>query len=437
MGSEAEEIRDLLSRAKSGDPALCARLGMLLFKAGRVEECPHWLEIAATAGDLPALNLYALMHLNGIGIQLDFPAALEMLQRAATGGLKEAIYTLAGMNANGFGTPPDFQHGWQQLVQAARLGHLPAYRSLGILLAANGKSPDAALALLRHAAHGGDVLAQAGLAEYLVQVDQEELASEAGHWARMAAARNVPSAKRSLTGLPASLPAPVPASQVPWEELENLCPPQGKADQALDEVVPKVVFVADDVLPLLIRDYVINVAAPRLSPSKVFDPRTGGSVQNPVRSSYSMYFTPSMCDVVMAFAGNTVADLAGVPLKHSEPLAVLRYGPGQEYKPHMDYLGGPDGNENIEGQGGQRVVTAFVYLNDVPQGGETDFPELKARIKPASGRAVKFYNLDERGMPNPRTLHAGCPVIEGEKWLATYWFRQREFSWAGSTVSPT
>jgi prolyl 4-hydroxylase len=26
-----------------------------------------------------------------------------------------------------------------------------------------------------------------------------------------------------------------------------------------------------------------------------------------------------------------------------------------------------------------------------------------------------------------RTLHAGLPVVEGEKWVATKWLREREF----------
>lgn len=437
MSSSAAEIAELLRLARSGDATRYARLGILLFQAGRIEECLPWLEKAATAGDLPATNLYGLLHLNGIGVNLDFGKALELLQRAASAGLKEASYTLAGMCANGFGMTPDFQRGWRYLVQAGQSGHLPALRVAGILLAVSGEYPDTALALLRRAAHGGDLPAQASLAEYLAGSDRAELKSEAGYWAGLAAARGLPTAKRRLAGLPESEPPASSDTQPAWTEIERKCPPQTAALPPVRTVVPDILFEADGILPPLVRDYLINLAAPRLMPSSVVDPVTGIAVQNPVRSSYSMYFGPSMYDVVMAYVSNTMAGLAGVPPRHSEPLAVLRYTPGQEYKPHMDYLVVSGTGEPMQSRGGQRVVTAFVYLSDVEQGGETDFPELKATIKPASGRAVKFYNLDAQGAPNPLTLHAGCPVLQGEKWLATFWFRQRPFSWSSGDLSPT
>lgn len=433
MESKTEEIDGLLKRAKSGDVTLYARLGTLLFQAGRIDECGPWLEKAASAGDLPALNLYGLMHLNGIGVGLNFNKAIKLLESAATAGLKEASYTLAGMYANGFGMDQDFQLAWRYLVQAGRRGHVPAYRAAGILLAAGGESPEVSLSLLRYAAKAGDGLAQACLAEYLGIVGGDGWVSEASYWARLATERNLPTAARSLVALAAAPGSIADAvGEMSWDELERSCPPQRNTRYAVRTVVPDIVFVADDVLPNLIRDYLINVAAPRLTPSNVVDPVTGNAVKNPVRSSHSMFFSPNMYDMVLGYVGNTIAALAEVPIRHSEPLTVLRYGPGQEYKPHMDYLVGSATGEQMDARGGQRVVTAFVYLNDVEQGGETEFPELKAIIKPARGRAVKFYNLDESGLPNPMTLHAGCPVVKGEKWLATFWFRQRPFAWGNS-----
>jgi hypothetical protein len=40
---------------------------------------------------------------------------------------------------------------------------------------------------------------------------------------------------------------------------------------------------------------------------------------------------------------------------------------------------------------------------------------------------VIFDNLAPDGQPDPRTLHAGLPVREGEKWLATLWLRERRY----------
>jgi prolyl 4-hydroxylase len=37
-----------------------------------------------------------------------------------------------------------------------------------------------------------------------------------------------------------------------------------------------------------------------------------------------------------------------------------------------------------------------------------------------------FFSYD-RPHPATRTLHGGAPVIEGEKWVATKWLRERRF----------
>lgn len=71
----------------------------------------------------------------------------------------------------------------------------------------------------------------------------------------------------------------------------------------------------------------------------------------------------------------------------------------------------------------------FVYLNHVSEGGGTEFPRIGVVVEPRRGKAVKFLNCDADGKPNPETLHAGLPVIRGEKWLATLWFWDRPFHW--------
>lgn len=120
-----------------------------------------------------------------------------------------------------------------------------------------------------------------------------------------------------------------------------------------------------------------------------------------------------------------LAMLAGIPFLHAERLAVLRYDVGEEYRPHRDYLRGDDLAELRPERAGQRVTTAFCYLNDVQAGGDTNFPVLGTRITPQRGRVVVFDNVLADGLPDPSTLHAGCPVERGEKWLATLWFRER------------
>ncbi len=46
-------------------------------------------------------------------------------------------------------------------------------------------------------------------------------------------------------------------------------------------------------------------------------------------------------------------------------------------------------------------------------------------IKPRRGTAVIFYNHDAEGAPEPMAVHAGCRVVEGEKWAANQWVTLR------------
>ena len=63
----------------------------------------------------------------------------------------------------------------------------------------------------------------------------------------------------------------------------------------------------------------------------------------------------------------------------------------------------------------------------VYRGGETVFPESGFTICPRKGNAVYFEYANSRQQLEARSLHAGAPVIEGEKWAVTKWMRARRF----------
>lgn len=48
-------------------------------------------------------------------------------------------------------------------------------------------------------------------------------------------------------------------------------------------------------------------------------------------------------------------------------------------------------------------------------------------MKPRKGDALLFFSLTTDAIPDPNSLHAGCPVIEGEKWSATKWIHVDSF----------
>jgi prolyl 4-hydroxylase len=68
-----------------------------------------------------------------------------------------------------------------------------------------------------------------------------------------------------------------------------------------------------------------------------------------------------------------------------------------------------------------------IYLNDVELGGETAFPEIGLTVTAKKGSAVYFEYCNSQEHTDPLTLHAGLPVLKGEKWIATKWMRQNTY----------
>jgi len=106
-----------------------------------------------------------------------------------------------------------------------------------------------------------------------------------------------------------------------------------------------------------------------------------------------------------------------------EILQVLRYEKGQEFKPHTDGFEGRVTAAGFENSG--RLVTVFTYLNDVRNGGHTNFPELSLSIAPKQGCAIVHFPATETLEEDRRTIHQGSPAID-EKWLLTTWVWQHE-----------
>jgi prolyl 4-hydroxylase len=169
-------------------------------------------------------------------------------------------------------------------------------------------------------------------------------------------------------------------------------------------------------------NWIRTLAGPRLEPSFVIDSSTGRRMPHPVRTSSGTSFGPTQEDLVVNAINRRIARATGTEHSWGEPLHILRYAPGQEYKPHVDTL---------PGEANQRGWTALLYLNDEYAGGETVFPETKVSARGRTGSLLIFANLAADGRPDPRTRHAGKAVTSGEKWLATRWVRQRPYHpWA-------
>jgi prolyl 4-hydroxylase len=123
-------------------------------------------------------------------------------------------------------------------------------------------------------------------------------------------------------------------------------------------------------------------------------------------------------DLVVQRINRCVAAATRTKPEWGEPLNVLRYKPGQQYRPHHD---------GESGDGSIRIMTALIWLNEQFDGGETDFPMLNVRVRGGVGDMLVFRNVHDDGSPDERLIHAGLPVTEGIKWMASRWIRATDF----------
>ncbi|QKE72170.1 2OG-Fe(II) oxygenase [Arthrobacter citreus] len=139
--------------------------------------------------------------------------------------------------------------------------------------------------------------------------------------------------------------------------------------------------------------------------------------ENDMRTSSGMFFDESETELIKRVE-KRIETIMNIPIEHAEPLQILHYEPGQQYKPHFDYFSNNRTNNN-------RISTLILYLNDVEEGGETIFPSLNYSVTAKKGTALYFEYFYQDETINELTLHAGNPVISGEKWVATQWIRRQ------------
>ena len=131
-----------------------------------------------------------------------------------------------------------------------------------------------------------------------------------------------------------------------------------------------------------------------------------------------------------------------IPASHGEAYNVLRYEIGQKYDSHYDMFDplqyGP--------QKSQRVASFLLYLTTPDEGGETVFPlegeggmkrlhgidytscEVGLKVKPRKGDALLFWSVHPNNTFDRSSLHGGCPVVSGTKFVATKWIHDNSFA---------
>jgi prolyl 4-hydroxylase len=150
----------------------------------------------------------------------------------------------------------------------------------------------------------------------------------------------------------------------------------------------------------------------------VIEPASGRQVSDPVRVCDSAGFTWPLENPAIHALNRRLAAASGTAVEQGEPLQILRYRPGGEYRRHFDA---------IPGFANQRAMTMLVWLNAGYEGGETCFPTAGLKLKGRPGDAILFRNAGPDGRRDPASGHAGLPVMAGEKLIASRWIRARPF----------
>ncbi|KAJ8280168.1 hypothetical protein GJAV_G00051360 [Gymnothorax javanicus] len=108
---------------------------------------------------------------------------------------------------------------------------------------------------------------------------------------------------------------------------------------------------------------------------------------------------------------------------YAEHLQVVNYGIGGHYEPHFDHATSAS-SPLYKLKTGNRVATFMIYLSSVEAGGSTAFIYANFSIPVVKNAALFWWNLHKNGQGNWDTLHAGCPVLVGDKWVANKWVHE-------------
>ena len=292
---------------------------------------------------------------------------VQLLRETASKGDPEALFVLGDMTWSGSFLPQDPARGRLLFEYAGALGHAQANLLATNLLATGvaGKR-DWRLALERLAVEARQLPDRRAPLDLIQAMDLDS------------------------NGDPVAVPSPAIVAEQPFARLFS------------------AVFTPAECA------YLIGAAESRFEPSMVYD-NAHRLVRDTIRTSDGAAIHWLIEDPAIHALNRRIAALTKTAFDAGEALQVLRYTPGQEYRPHFDFV---DGAQN------QRLWTALVYLNDEYEGGETAFVRTGTAVRGNTGDMLVFRNALADGSPDPLAEHAGLPVTSGSKYLATRWVRE-------------
>lgn len=395
----------------------------------------RWLALAAREGVPQAADRLADLHLQGLGVPRDPERALGLQRKLAERGFQLAAWStgyLLDRQGDAEGAATAFARCWA-------LGHPEGYYSLGlrfVLGAGVPADPAFGRALLIRADDAGLRDARAAADEY---APRETHGREAKRWydrlkachraAQPLFAELAESAERQA--------GPNPRVKRLEAHFAGLAHPSirldadgrlhtvggGNGDLALPR--PEAEWVGESPRVAVGRCFATREECTHLmsfAESRLADVKRRFSARDDPEHFDGRDFSigPMYADPVVRTLERRAADFAGHPIHNWEPSSIVHYGPAQQYRPHVDYFTEEklrSNRDRFSDPGGQRLASFLLYLKAPEAGGETAYPAADLEIPGETGLGILHYNCLPDGTADERSLHAGKPIEQGEKWL--------------------
>jgi prolyl 4-hydroxylase len=170
------------------------------------------------------------------------------------------------------------------------------------------------------------------------------------------------------------------------------------------------------------------------SSSTISSADTSNYKVNDYRTSKTCYFY-NKYPLITEIESRTCKTI-GINNRCAEQIQGQKYCVGDQFKIHTDYFDSDilKKNQTIKGQ---RTWTFMIYLNNMEDdesnkfdssGGYTSFPYAYIATKPKAGTAIIWNNLDANKKENIFSSHCGMPILKGEKYILTHWFKDEEIN---------
>jgi prolyl 4-hydroxylase len=166
------------------------------------------------------------------------------------------------------------------------------------------------------------------------------------------------------------------------------------------------------------------------SSSTISSADTSNYKVNDYRTSKTCYFYNKY--PLITYIESRICKTIGINNRCAEQIQGQKYCKGDQFKIHTDYFDKEvlKQNQTIRGQ---RTWTFMIYLNDMEDdnncsGGYTSFPYAYIATKPTAGTAIIWNNLDANKKENIYSSHCGMPILKGEKYILTHWFKDQEIN---------